>query len=275
MQGSHRDSARRGSRMTELRNRCREVRHWWEARLLVKRDAASGLLYQKVYGGRVFLRDNDAYLPKRQLEWLCREVYFGEYMPQPDDTVVDIGVGYGHEALYCHVRSPGVKYIGIEVQPSVYECLANTLSPYRPKLRAFPLAISDEAAVWLDSAAGDKYELVRTTSAGAVEIPTVSWPAFLERFSVRRVSLLKVNIEGGERDLFPALGALDAVDRVIVSAHDFRAERGEGERFRTRQFVMDYLSQAGFRPRSVRDEPWWRDWIFADRRRDERHQLSG
>jgi len=93
--------------MTGLRSRFREVRHWWGARLHVKRDPASGLLYQKVYGGRVFLRDKGAYVSKRQLEWLCRDVYFRAYMPQATDTVVDIGCGYGHEALYCRFHSPG------------------------------------------------------------------------------------------------------------------------------------------------------------------------
>lgn len=251
--------------MFESRRRYRQIERWCKAHLGVTKHRIIGFPFQKVHGGKVFLRDRGGYISRRQLEWLCRDVYFREYLPQPGDTVVDIGAGYGHEALYCQFYSPGVRYIGIEIQPSVYECLANTFSPYRPNLRAFPMAISDEPALWIDSSAGLGYESVRAKSKGAVEIPTISWHDFLDRLSIGRISLLKVNIEGGERHLLPALGTLVEVDRVIVGAHDFRADRGEGEHFRTRQFVIDYLRNTGFAPRSLRDVAWWRDWIFADR----------
>ena len=59
--------------------------------------------------------DYDAYIPESKLNRLCKDVYFREYLPQAGDTVVDIGAGYGHEAMFCRLHSPSVRYIGVEV----------------------------------------------------------------------------------------------------------------------------------------------------------------
>ena len=44
-------------------------------------------------------------------------------------------------------------------------------------------------------------------------------------------------------------GCRDALRRtrfVCIAAHDFRAARGEGEQFRTLEFVREFLREAGF-----------------------------
>ncbi len=250
---------------TALRRLYRQARRNVQKRRQIKRHA-NGFLYQDICGSPVFLRDRGAYEHAEDVHRLCDEVYFRGYFPRPGDTVVDVGAGYGHEAIYCHARSPGVRYVGIEIQPSVYECLANTLRTCGGGLRAFPLAISaSETSVWISSVMGRDYESVQAGMEGLVEIPAVPWSDVLQRFSITSVDLLKVNIEGGERYLLPALGNLERINRVIISAHDFRADRGEGEHFRTRDFVLDYLRVSGFSARSLKDTPWWRDWIYAER----------
>ena len=60
------------------------------------------------------------------------------------DTIVDFGTGYGEEGVYIHKHSPNVKYIGIEPQPSVYQCLANTFNKISDNFIAVPFAISNE-----------------------------------------------------------------------------------------------------------------------------------
>jgi hypothetical protein len=63
-----------------------------------------------------------------------------------------------------------------------------------------------------------------------------------------------MNIEGAERDALP--GCVDVLDRtqsVCVAAHDFRADRGEGDSFRTLAMVRDFLAARGF-TLTTRDE---------------------
>jgi hypothetical protein len=68
------------------------------------------------------------------------------------------------------------------------------------------------------------------------------------------ISFLKLNIEGAERQALP--GCREVLGRtrsVCVAAHDFRADRGEAETFRTLGFVKSFLHEAGF-ALTTRDE---------------------
>ena len=68
------------------------------------------------------------------------------------------------------------------------------------------------------------------------------------------LAFLKMNIEGAEREALPGCRQTLARTRnVCVAAHDFRADRGEGEEFRTLGMVKEFLSSSGFSLRT-RDE---------------------
>ena len=38
-------------------------------------------------------------------------------MPKKSDTVIDLGTGYGEEALYLHDKAPNLNFYGVEIQP--------------------------------------------------------------------------------------------------------------------------------------------------------------
>jgi FkbM family methyltransferase len=241
-----------------------ETSSWLRSRWGTRANPETGFFTQAVYGHSVFLKRPEDYLDVHELEWLCRDVYFRLYEPCSTDVVVDIGAGYGHEAFYLLTRSPGVRYFGVEVQPSVYECLCNSFRTLASQFRAIGTAVSDTHDRLQISSAAD-YVRASTAEDGYVEVPATSWPSLLERYDIGRIDLLKVNIEGGERALLPALGDMKDVARVIISAHDFRAERGEGEHFRTREFVHEYLEGRGFRVQRLAQGGWLGDWLFAER----------
>ena len=64
-----------------------------------------------------------------------------------------------------------------------------------------------------------------------------------------------MNIEGAERQALPGCeGALRRARFVCIAAHDFRSARGEGEEFRTLDFVKQFVAGAGFEI-VMRDDP--------------------
>ena len=85
---------------------------------------------------------------------------------------------------------------------------------------------------------------------------------------LKEVAFLKMNIEGGERyALLGTRSVLPHVSQVCVACHDFRSDNGDGEQFRTRAFVKEFLSSQGFVVTSNLDDPrdYVRDHIFATR----------
>lgn len=45
-----------------------------------------------------------------------------------NDVVVCVGAGLGHEAIWLANKANDIRYIGIEVQPYLYELLSNTFN---------------------------------------------------------------------------------------------------------------------------------------------------
>jgi FkbM family methyltransferase len=230
----------------------------------LRRDPASGLLAYPAFGARIFVRSRDDFPYLDDVAWLCEKVIFARYLPRSGDTVVDFGAGFGEEAAWLAQRSPGVRYLGVEIQPSVFECLAHTMAALGPDHRAFPLAVGNGREVRIRS--HQAYEKVGADGAGPVAVPAVSWRELASRFGLGRIDLLKVNIEGGERDLLEAIDDFGPIRRVVVSAHDFRAIRGEGEHYRTRAAITARLASQGYRLSGFQlGKRWADDWIFAER----------
>jgi hypothetical protein len=78
--------------------------------------------------------------------------------------------------------------------------------------------------------------------------------------SIAKVDYLKMNIEGAER--FALVGGretLRQIDALCICAHDFRAEWGDGEGYRTRALVESFLTDCGFAVSRRADDP--RDYV--------------
>ena len=56
------------------------------------------------------------------------------------------------------------------------------------------------------------------------------------------------------------------IKRFIISCHDFRAENGEGEWYRTKDVVTKILERNGFKIKVFKYSiSWADDWIYAER----------
>lgn len=234
-----------------------------ERQLKTTYDNKTGMYIQDVLGKKVYLRSRSEYIDPKLLSWLCDNIYFKFYRPGPTDVVVDIGAGLGHEAIHIAQQTGMAQFFAVEIQPSVYECLCQTLHEAGfGKATGVAIGESDGSLFIAPSA---RYEAQSTaTDAGCVEVPTIAWQKYLDKYGLSEIDLLKINIEGAEKYLLPAIGNFDNVKRIIISAHDFRADDGEGEHFRTRAFVEDFLTARGYKLAPVGDG-WLRDWIYAER----------
>lgn len=225
----------------------------------VRRDFQTGHLYYMVEGRRLYIRFPEEAIRATHRRAAWEHVYFARYEPSGDDCVVDIGAGLGAEILPLAARAPGLRYVAVEIQPWVYECLCLTLAGCPAGFVPFGLAISDAPEVRISPTRAGEDAFV--SGRGEVPVATVGWSAFLARHGIDRIDLLKMNIEGAEAELLETVD-LAPVRRVIVGVHDFRADRGDGEHFRTRARVEARLSSCGF---AVSPLPATDNWLYAER----------
>jgi len=148
---------------------------------------------------------------------VIREI-FGHFQPAADpEWMIDAGAYIGDTAAYFLTRFPKLKVIALEPNPPTYEMASQNLKPYGER------AVLMKKGLW----AGDQNLLFDGASIGAsirdqgFEIECISLPTILERFSIARLNILKINIEGAEKEIFSSNPEawLDRVDLLIIQLH--------------------------------------------------------
>lgn len=187
------------------------------------------------------------------------DYWFHVYKPQPGDVIVDIGAGRGEDVfVFSKAVGPTGIVWALEPHPISYLALTklcewNGLANVRTlnlASTATPLQLQIETLpVWESNFVR---EGAPTANSHAVE--GVPFDDVAKLHAIDRIDFLKMNIEGAERDALP--GCVEVLKRtrtVCISAHDFRANRGEGDQFRTLEFVREFLTNQGF-TLTTRDE---------------------
>lgn len=140
----------------------------------------------------------------------------------PDSVVFDVGGFEGNWAQDIHDRYGATVHV-FEPHPTFAAAL-ETRFANSPKIIVHAFALGSEAGELHLSDDGDASSAVNDV-ANAVSGEVRAVADFMASFEPRRIDLVKINIEGGEYDLLPALAASDNLDRfgiIQVQFHQFR-----------------------------------------------------
>ena len=199
-----------------------------------------------------------------------RDYWLRFYEPKEGDTIIDVGAGQGEDTL-TFSRAVGAtgRVIAIEAHPLSFRalknfCRLNSLSNVTP----VHLALMDkpgevhiaESEAWIEN------RVVNGNGASGMAVKAGTLDGLCLIAGITDIAFLKMNIEGAER--YALLGAeltMPRVRQICVACHDFRANQGHDEQFRTRAFVEEFLQSNGFRATSRLDDPrdYVRDHIFG------------
>ena len=117
------------------------------------------------------------------------------------------------------------------------------------------------------------YASVNIHEHPSIRVKGISFDDFMEENNIESVDLLKMNIEGAELGVLESIRRFDKVKRFVISCHDFRANRGQGEYFRTKEKVIEILKKNGYKIKGIELDSYpsdaWRlsvdDWVFAEK----------
>lgn len=207
----------------------------------------------------------------RQIEATVGGYWFHEYTPMAGDIVIDVGAGIGEDAVVLsRLVGPEGRIHAIEAHPGTFACLASTVERSGlTNVDTYQLAIAEQDGTV--SISDDSNHLANSIVGGGngVAVEAQSLDHFIERSAHPVIDLLKMNIEGAERGAMLGLNRqAGKVRRLAISCHDFVADLGFGDQFRTRDAVRKRLLELGFTvtERSDAKTPWEADVLFASRR---------
>lgn len=190
--------------------------------------------------------------------------------PQPGDTIIDVGAGIGEDAVvFSKLIGPTGRVIAIEAHPNTFACLQGTIERSGlTNVVAVQCAIADREGTLTMSDDSEHLANSMLKTGGGVEVPAKTLDALLAELGIDQVDLLKMNIEGAERPAMAGMrGSAPRIRNVAISCHDFVADDGGGDDFRTREFVRPALEAMGYvvRQRSEAAHPWLRDTLYGTR----------
>ncbi|MCC5951653.1 MAG: FkbM family methyltransferase [Acidimicrobiia bacterium] len=170
-------------------------------------------------------------------------------------VVLDVGAFVGQ---WCEkvVERYGATVHAFEPAPQAVAALRRR-SAADPRIVTHPVGLSDRDTTATMEIHGPGSNVYSTTGEGdVVEIQLRDVAAVLDSLDVDRVDLLKVNIEGGEYDLFDRLietGWLPRIRTVLVQFHEWHPGAYR-RRFRIRRALSRHHRQ-------VWNYPWmWEKW---------------
>jgi FkbM family methyltransferase len=200
-----------------------------------------------------------------------REYWLQHYQPREGDVVVDVGAGRGEDTFtFSRAVGPAGRVIAIEAHPVSFAmlksfCRLNQLSNVTAVHVALmdrpgTVTIAESESSWQENAVN------HDGGAAGVSVLAATFDELCEKHGIKNIDFLKMNIEGAERKALVGLKqTIPNIGQICVACHDFRADLGHGEEFRTRDFVQQVLIGHGFRLESRANDPrdYVRDHVFG------------
>lgn len=190
------------------------------------------------------------------------------YVPKRGDVVIDVGAGVGEEAVVFGRR--GAEVISIEAHPRTFRCLEQTIA--RSGLsNVKPLHLALGAADGTMSISDSTSDHIQNTVlfGGNVSIPVRSLDSLVKQFGLERIDFLRLNIEGAERMAIEGMAeSIALVRNVSISCHDFIADLGHGEEYRSLDAVIPFLERSCFtvtRRAPEAGRPWVAGYVYGSR----------
>ena len=143
-------------------------------------------------------------------------------------TIIDAGANIGLSSIWYSTRYPNARIVAVEAERANYELMVRNLAP-------FPNVTPLHAALWshrgvlavedtgMGAWAFQTAELDRDAVGSVRSVESLTIADILEGYGLDRVDLLKIDIEGAEREVFSDPGSSDwinCVDAIAIELHD-------------------------------------------------------
>lgn len=145
-------------------------------------------------------------------------------LPFTPSVIVDAGANIGMASIYYALSYPAARIIAIEAEQSNFEMLRRNVAPY-------PNVTPVHAALWNrdgfisvsdpdpSSGASGNWAFV-THEGNGTKVRAITVPTLMKEANVERIDLLKVDIEGAEKEVFESCDWMDKVRALVVEFHD-------------------------------------------------------
>ena len=138
------------------------------------------------------------------------------------ELVIDCGANVGYSAVYFLERYPHAKLIAVEPDADNFAMLQRNTEPFRQRVTLINGGVwSKSTGLVISNPNADSWGFsVREVRPGELTtVEAVDIPSLIYKSGCDRVSILKVDIEGSEAEVFKQAAWLEKVDRLVIELH--------------------------------------------------------
>jgi FkbM family methyltransferase len=170
-----------------------------------------------------------------------REVFlFKEYNFKVDgepSTIIDAGANIGLASIFFKTRFPKANIYAIEPDTANFKTLIQNLKPYND-IKAIQSAVwSSDAYLKIKNKNENAwaFEVQESTAKEPDSFPAISIKTLMEQNAIERIDLLKLDIEGSEKEVFSSNYEywLPRTKVIIIELHDWIKEGCSRSFFKT------------------------------------------
>jgi FkbM family methyltransferase len=153
-----------------------------------------------------------------------REIWFQEAYHLPFDgpqsgVLLDLGANIGMTSVWLAKKFPFQQVIAVEPDPNNVALLRQNLDLNGIANQVLQAAIGPMEGTGR-FAPSELSNLGKLTESGALSVPIITVEAVINKFKLPNIALLKIDIEGGERELFDGpTDWLTRTETVIIEFH--------------------------------------------------------
>jgi FkbM family methyltransferase len=140
-------------------------------------------------------------------------------------VIIDAGANIGLASIYFAHKYPKAKIIAIEPEASNFALLTKNVGYYSTIVPVHAALWNYDGEISVSepdpaTGAGGKWAFVTHEGSGD-RVRAITVRTLMEQMKIDRIDLLKVDIEGAEKEVFEACDWIDCVDCLMIELHDW------------------------------------------------------
>jgi len=183
-----------------------------------KRSSSMASITSPITGGRVWVRAGTSDMA------IYDQIVLQPYLPRDRkfSTIIDCGSNIGLTVRYLAAAYPHARIVAVEPDDSNFDMLQRNCEgmPRISCVKAGIWPVTGAINLQKDGLGPSGFRTIEGEGDATVEAVTI--PLLMERFGMERLSLLKIDIEGSELELFsgPDNSWIERVDAISIELHD-------------------------------------------------------
>jgi len=152
---------------------------------------------------------------------VCQDKLYDPGLPEfSPSTIVDAGAHIGMASIYFARKYPRAKIVAIEPEPSNFRALLRNVSSYGSIVPIQAALWKEDGEVGLGPSDAHPRGAFQVSDKGQLRVRAMTVPTLMRETGISSIDLLKLDIEGAEKEVFEAGDWIESVRVIAVELHD-------------------------------------------------------